>query len=161
MATVDALINEKEVNIETADSVKLTYKEGEFLKAEIYGKSVARYIKSDNKLVFEDGIEVHFYDKGQLSSVLTADSAVYDENLRMIQIQGNVNMYNYKHEELFTEELLWDMRAKTILAKDYIKIKTPYDIIHGVGMVAKEDFSQYAIKQVVGIVSYTEDEHFR
>ena len=53
MAKIDALINEKEANIEVADSVKLTYKEDASLKAEIFGKSVSRYLKGDNKLIFE------------------------------------------------------------------------------------------------------------
>lgn len=161
MAKIDALINEKEANIEVADSVKLTYKEGASLKAEIYGKSVSRYLKGDNKLIFEKGIEVRFYDAGQLSSVLSADSASYDDNLRTILIKGNVDMYNYKHEELSTDELLWDMNTKMIFAKNHIKIKTPHDIVRGSGMIAKEDLSQYSIKRVFGTVAYDDEERFR
>lgn len=161
MATINALINDEEAGIEKADSVKLIYKENQFLKAEIYGVSVLRYIKNQNKLVFEKGIEVRFYDQSKLNSVLTADSAVYDDSQRNIIIQGNVDMYNSKHEELFTDELIWDMNNKTIEAKNKIRIKTPYDVVYGSGMLAKEDFSYYSIRKVSGTVAYDKDEGLR
>jgi LPS export ABC transporter protein LptC len=161
MSKINALINEKEAGIEKADSVILTYKENEFLKAEIFGKSVSRYIKNENKLEFTKGIEVRFYENSQLNSILTADFAIYDDIKGIILTKGNVDMYNYKHENLQTDEMEWNMNTKKIVAKHKIKIITPYDVIYGIGMTAKEDFTQYSIKKVTGVVAYNKDDNFR
>ena len=49
MAKINALINEQEVGIEKADSIILSYKENEALKVEVFGKTIHRYIKNQNK----------------------------------------------------------------------------------------------------------------
>lgn len=161
MKKINALINEQEVGVEKADSIVLTYKEDQFLKAQIFGETIHRYIKNQSKLEFPKGIEVKFYELGELNALLTADFALFDDNKGVILIKGNVDMYNSKHENLLTDEMEWDMNTKTIHTKSSITIKTPHDIIHGIGMHAKEDFSQYAIKKVTGIVAYNKDENFR
>ncbi|MCB9032303.1 MAG: LPS export ABC transporter periplasmic protein LptC [Chitinophagales bacterium] len=161
IATINALIKDDEVGVEIADSVKLIYKENEFIRAEITTKTVKRYIESQNKLEFTKGMVVKFYEGLKLTSVLTADYGILDDTKQTIEVKGNIVMQNYKHEVLKTENLVWNLINKTIYAQDKISIKTPYDIITGYGLNAKEDFSNYSIKRVTGIVSYNEDESFR
>lgn len=161
MAKINALINEQEVGIEKADSIILTYKENEALKVEVFGKTIHRYIKNQNKLEFPEGIEVKFYEQGELSAILTSDSAVFDDSKGIIIVSGNVDMYNNRHENLITDEMEWNINAKTIYAKNKIIIKTVHDVIYGIGMTAKEDFSQYSIKRVTGVVAYNKDDNFR
>lgn len=161
IATINAIIKDDEVGVEIADSVKLIYKENEFIRAEITTKTVKRFIESQNKLEFSDGLVVKFYEGLQLSSVLTANYGILDDVKQTIEVKGNIIMQNYKHEVLKTENLVWNLNDKTIYAKDKITIKTPYDVITGYGLQSKEDFSNYSIKRVTGIVSYNEDESFR
>jgi LPS export ABC transporter protein LptC len=161
VAKINALVSNNDVGIEHADSVHLIYKEGAYTRAEIRAKTVKRYIKTQNKLEFSDGLEVKFYDTLQLVSVLTADYAVNDDAQQTIFISGNVRMENFRHEILETKELNWDIRNKKISANKGVKIKTPDDIIIGTGLDSDEDFSNYTIRHVNGVVEYNEDENFR
>lgn len=66
---------------------------------------------------FPEGIEVKFYEQGVLSAILTSDSAVFDDSKGIIIVSGNVDMYNNRHENLITDEMEWNINAKTIYAK--------------------------------------------
>lgn len=160
VARISALVNNDDVGVERADSVHLVYKEGPYTRAEISAKTVKRYIKDQSKLEFSDGLQVLFYDSLKLVSVLTADYAVNDDAKQLIFISGNVRMENYQHEVLETQELNWDIRRKKISANKGIRIKTPDDIIIGTGLDSDEDFSNYTIRRVHGVVAYDEDEQF-
>ncbi|MCB0508464.1 MAG: LPS export ABC transporter periplasmic protein LptC [Chitinophagales bacterium] len=153
LAKVKAIFNEDDVQIEKADSVIFTYKEGEYIRAVVTGKVIRRYTKSQNKIDFPDGLLVKFYQQLQLISILKADYAMNDDANQTIKVSGNVYMENYKHEKLETDELTWDMRTKKIFTNKPIKLKTPDNYIYGVGFNAAEDFSNYTIRKVTGVVA--------
>jgi LPS export ABC transporter protein LptC len=161
VSRINALVSNDDVGVERADSVHLLYKEGAYTRAEISARTVKRYIKTQNKLEFSDGLEVKFYDSLKLVSVLTADFAVNDDTKQSIFISGNVRMENFQQEVLETQELNWDIRNKKIQCSKGIKIKTPDDVITGTGLDSDEDFSNYTIRQVHGVVAYDEEEDLR
>lgn len=161
MAKVKAMFNEEEAGIEVADSVQFSYKEGEYTRAIVTGKTVKRYIKTENKLVFSDGLLVKFYDQLNLNSVLKADYAENNDAEQIIVVSGNVYMENAKNEILETPELTWSIRDKKIYTDKAIKIKTPDHTIYGEGFNANENFSNYTIRKVKGIVSVDDEKGFQ
>lgn len=161
VARINALVSNDDVGVERADSVHLIYKEGPYTRAEISAKTVKRYIKDQSKLEFSDGLQVLFYDSLKLVSVLTANYALNDDAKQFIFISGDVRMENYQHEVLETEELNWDIRSKKITANKGIRITTPDDVITGTGLDSDEDFSNYTIRRVHGVVAIDEDEELR
>jgi LPS export ABC transporter protein LptC len=158
---VKSMFDEQSAQIETADSVTFTYKEGAYKRAIITGNTIQRYTKSQNKIVFPNGLLVKFYQELNLISVLKANYAENDDTKQLIQISGNVYMENHKNEILETDSLTWNMQTKKVYTNQSIKIKTPDNIIKGIGFIADEDFSNYTIRKVTGIVSVDNDNGFQ
>lgn len=161
IAKVKAMFNETDVDVEVADSVKFTYKEDGFIKAIITSKTVRRYTNTQNKLEFPNGLLVKFYEQLTLVSVLKADYAQNDEATQTIKVSGNVYMENSRNEILETQELIWHTQTKKINTDKSIKIKTPNNIIYGTGFDSDEDFSNYTIRKVNGIVAVDDSKGFK
>ncbi|MCC6570018.1 MAG: LPS export ABC transporter periplasmic protein LptC [Chitinophagales bacterium] len=160
IAKVKAMFDEKEVDVEVADSVQFIYKEDQYARAVVTGKTVKRYTRTQNKLEFTDGLIVRFYDQLKLISVLKADFAENNDSEQKVLVSGNVYMESAKYERMETQELTWDMRAKRVYTDKAIKIRTQDHIIYGVGFDSDEDFSNYTIRKVNGIVSVSDDNSF-
>lgn len=161
MAKVKAMFNEKDADVEIADSVKFTYKEGAYIRAIVTGKTIKRYTNSQNKLEFPDGLLVKFFEQLNLISVLKADYAENNDAEQLIKVTGNVYMENSRNEIMETQELTWNIRSKKVYTDKPIKIKTPDNIIYGIGFDSDEDFSNYTIRKVTGIVAVDDSKGFK
>lgn len=161
MAKVKAMFDEKDADVEVADSVRFIYKEGKYTRAFVTGKTIKRYTKTQNKLEFPDGLFVRFYEELRLISILKADYAENNDGEQIIKVSGNVYMENEKYERLETPSLIWNVRAKRIYTDKAIKIKTIDNTIYGIGFDADENFSNYTIRKVTGIVSVDDDKGFK
>ena len=60
-----------------------------------------------------------------------------------------------------SQELTWNIKTKRVWTDKAIRIKTPDNIINGIGFDADEDFSNYTIRKVTGIVSVDDDNGFK
>jgi len=104
---------------------------------------------------------VKFYEQLEMVSILKADHAENNEGEQMIKISGNVYMENAKYERLETPSLTWNVRAKKIYTDKAIKIKTVDNTIYGIGFDSDENFSNYTIRKVTGIVSVDDKDGFK
>jgi len=80
----------------------------------------------------------------------------HEQNKELI-VSGNVSFKNDEGEHLETEKLIWYEKTAKIIAEDWVTITTPNEIITGYGLEADEDFSNYTISNISGIVNI-EDE---
>jgi LPS export ABC transporter protein LptC len=158
---VKSMFNEQEADVEVADSVRFTYKEGAFARAIVTGKTIKRYTKAQDKIEFPDGMLVRFYDQLRLISILKANYAENNESQQLMHVSGDVYMENERNEKLETQELMWNVRNKKIYTDQSIKIRTPDHIIYGIGFDSDEDFSNYTIRKVTGIVSVDDTKGFK
>ncbi|MCJ8163727.1 LPS export ABC transporter periplasmic protein LptC [Pontibacter sp. E15-1] len=108
--------------------------------------------------VFPEGLFVEFYEQeGQVTSTLKANYGKQDRNKSLFLARGNVVVENLaKKEKLETEELYWDKRRAKIYTDKFVRITTPEQIIMGNGLQANQDFSNYRIRDVTGIIDMKE-----
>ncbi len=108
--------------------------------------------------VFPEGLFVEFYQQeGVVTSTLKANYGKQDRNKSLFQAKGNVVVENLlKKEKLETEELFWDKRRAKIYTDKFVRITTPEQIIMGNGLQANQDFSNYRIRDVTGIIDMAE-----
>ena len=66
--------------------------------------------------------------------------------------RNNVVVINEKGEKLNTEELVWDEEKELIYSNAFVKITTKDEIIMGTGMTANQNFTNYVIKNISGII---------
>lgn len=159
LAKIKAMFNEKQTEVEVADSVEFVYKENEYTRAIVTADTVYHYNKNNNKMEFRNMV-VRFYDKQKLVSVLEAKYGENNDNEKWIKVSGNVHMENYKWEIMETDELIWNMQARKVWTERPVIIKTPDNFIRGASFISDEDFSNYTIRKISGIVHVDDTKGF-
>lgn len=133
------------INMTYSDSAKLVVK---------MTTDVQLTMASEDK-IFPKEIRIFFFDKfGNNTTKLRGDSARFIRAKNLYKIMGRVQIDNQiKHEVLETPELFWSPDTKKIYTDKKVDIKTPDQVLHGMGMDSNQDFSDYTIRKVTGVVS--------
>ncbi len=143
---------------EAGEEVEIHYSEQGFLKAKITAPKMLTFQAEEPYTEFPDGVQLFFYDQ-QLNetSRLKANYGIYYTKIEEMMVKEDVVLVNQKNEQLNSEELIWKRREAKIFSEKFVKITTPDEILYGTGFEAKEDFSDYTIKNISGIIK-VEDE---
>lgn len=153
---VNDLFTEEEVQYDVAFDPVLTYTEKGETRLEITAAVLRSYNQNPRKTEFPEGLQVAFFNGRRNTSNLTADYGVNQEQSKELLVRGNVVFENDKGEMLETDELTWVEKDKKIHTDAPIRITTPDEVITGVGLDADEDFSNYTIRRIQGIVNVEE-----
>ena len=153
MQTVESLTTEEEVKYDVANDPVLTYTEKGEKRLDITAPVLRNWNQNPKKTEFPDGLNVAFYNGQRNTSNLTADYGVNFEQKKELTVEGNVVFENDNGERLETEKLNWVEKDAKIRTDGEIKITTPNEIITGFGLEADEDFSNYTIQRISGIVN--------
>jgi len=106
---------------------------------------------------FPAGINVvYFAGFPDTSSMFRADHATRFDKEQRWETRGNVVARNIKNEILNTEFLVWDERTKKIYSDKKVIVTSGTDIIKGTGFEADQDFTNWKIKNVSGILTFEE-----
>lgn len=135
--------------------VILMYSDSTKLKALLKAKEMISYEKNqkDPFVFFPQSIEIIFYNpQSTPTSTLTAQQAVYFTQTQKAYLKYNIHFINDKKEHLITEDVVWDQKSGKIFSDKPVKIITPTQIINGNGIECEEDFSDYTIKNITGII---------
>lgn len=101
--------------------------------------------------IMPKGFKLEFLDSNLLASAYL--EAKYGEIISakgLMIARDSVILVNFKKEELYTEELIWQQDSAKIYTDKYVKIKRKDVVIHGKGFESNEDFSHYVIKKITG-----------
>ena len=111
------------------------------------------FLQNDDQ-EYPKGIFVTFYDDDEkVRSTIAADYAYFIKITNVWRLKGNVDVKNVEKEQrLETQEMIWKPRSGDIIVedKDSVKITEPTQVLWGDGLVAKDDFSYYKIKNPRG-----------
>jgi LPS export ABC transporter protein LptC len=116
--------------------------------------TTAQQIEYQNEDKFyPKAVYVTFFDKNTVEySSLRGDSARYFKQENYYKIMGNVFFFNrLAQQSLHTDELNWSPEKRKIYTDKAVQINTPSEEIHGIGMDARQDFSNYKIRKPTGI----------
>lgn len=70
-----------------------------------------------------------------------------------LKLSGNVLVKTLENRRLEAGELVWIQSRKMLTSTGFVTVVTPDDSISGYGLRAKDDLSEYTIKEVTGEVS--------
>lgn len=100
---------------------------------------------------FPEGISLEFYEEGKLASTLRADYCYKTGKDQLWKANGNVVIKGLINgDQLNTEELYWDQKEDKVYTDKYVMIQRQGDLIEGIGLEAKPDFTYYRILEVTG-----------
>lgn len=134
--------------IEHSDSAIIT---GRLMTPELYD-----FQSGDREL--PKGGYLEFYDNfGRITATLRSDYGYYKHEDEIWRVEGNVVLRNEDSgETLNTEELYWDPAKGNVYTDKFVRIENGDEILTGVGLTAKQDFSSYVIKEPQGIFNLDE-----
>lgn len=132
------------------ENMETYYVDQDKIKVKIIAALVYEFGSGDRE--FPNGIYLEFYDEtGKMESTLKANHAYFFKDKNQWRGQGDVEVRNIqKHEQLNTEELLWNPAEKKIFTDKFVTIKQQGDVIYGEGLDAKQDLSDYIITKPIG-----------
>ena len=91
-----------------------------------------------------------FYNtSGEITSNLTANSAIVDEKKNIMTATDSVTLKN-NERKLETEILIWDENKDKIYTDSDVIITTSNEIIYAQGFISDPNFSDYTLKKISG-----------
>ena len=147
--------HQKDIAREEGKMVEIKYSISGKKKAVLSGPVMYRVQDTVPYIEFPKSLHVDFFDmRDSLESKLDAHYARYKETQSKVFLKDSVRVINVKGDTLFCNELYWD-RARTgteFYTDKPVRIRTRTEIINGIGMEARQDFKEYHIVQVTGII---------
>lgn len=108
---------------------------------------------------FPDGMKLRvFNEAGVEESTLTANYGKLGDGSTEMVAKDSVVVVNKSGETLNTEHLIWDKEKSLIKTEGFVKIHTEDEIIYGDGFESNDDFTEYTITNIHGIVKIKEEE---
>ena len=108
---------------------------------------------------FPKGMKIIFFDSlMNITSQLTADYGISYDKRKIMEARNNVVVVNNrKHEQINTEQLIWNQVTRKISSDKFVKITTPEKIILGDGFDSNETMDDYTIKKLRGTILVNEN----
>lgn len=147
----------KTTGIEVAKKVVVHYSSNGRLKAVLRSPLMYRVQDTVPFVEFPNTIHVDFFSESNSDSVeskLDARYANYKETQSKVFLRDSVKVINVLGDTLYCDELYWDMKRTGVefYTTKPVRIRTRTQIINGIGMEARQDFKEYNIKLVTGII---------
>lgn len=125
-STAPAGIAEK-INLKHTDSTKL--------KAHLISDKMLDFSNKDfGYNEFPDGIVLHFYNKNQEKSTVTADYGIIYTKTDLVDLRGNVVLVTHDGKKLEASQLYWDQKNRWIFTNE------PYRYSFGGGFNEGDEF---------------------
>ena len=154
-------ISSEFLSVERGKEVEILFTEDGLPTIRIIAPTAVRYNTEPPDLpytVFPDGLKLYVYNEnGDLDSELSANEGKMTDNSDDLEVNGDVVIINEKGEQLNTENLTWNKEDKKIRSAGFVKIFTNDEIIYGSGFEADENFTNYLIYNITGIVKVKDE----
>lgn len=106
--------------------------------------------KNQGYTLIDSGASVDFFRNGEIVSTLTGmRGKIYDVS-KNIEIYDSVVVVNKEGSELRTQKLNWENKTQKVYSDLFVSIKTPGQIIEGVGFESDQSLKNYKIFKVSG-----------
>lgn len=142
------------LNSEKANDVTIFYSKEGHTRAKLQ-TPVFNHMQQSNPTYIEmpKGLVVEFYDDSlQVSSTLSSKYGKLFEDSNNVLVRDSVVVRNNKNEQLNTEELVWNEKMQRFFTEKFVKITTPTQIIYGDGLESNQNFTEYKIINVKGVI---------
>ncbi len=144
---------------EHAETVEIEFSDSGVVTSKLYAPVLDRYPTEEPYTVFEKGVRGFFYGPtGKVENSVKSNYALRKDKEKLVELRNDVRLVNIKQEKLFTELLFWDQKTSRIYTDAFVKIVTPDNIIYGNGLEADQDFKDYKIFDIKGVIQVDEDE---
>lgn len=149
-------LSSKKLGVEEAKNIKINYSTGGKAKAILTSTLMLRVQDTVPYVEFPKDIHVDFYNDLQVvESKLTANYAKYKESQSIVFLKDSVRVINMaRGDTLYCMELYWNRNhpGTEFYTDKPVRIRTKTQILNGVGMEASQNFKDYTILRITGII---------
>lgn len=101
---------------------------------------------------FPEGVYLRQLDHDlEVVSTVAADSAVYFPNRKLWELYGNVEIDQKEKAYFASQRIFFDDRLKRIYSDTFIHIKTPTQILEGIGFESNQNMTRYRVVRPTGM----------
>jgi len=147
-----------------------SYQDYFFLKPESQGDCILDTILTDfefqninkdtlkNISIFSDSVSiVNYNNDGDSIFEIFSQEIIHYANEDIIELKKDVELKNYNNNILKTNRLFWNIENNKILSLDSVVIQTSDKIIHGCGFYSDDNFDNYKIFNINGVIQLESD----
>ena len=149
-------LNSNGLGVEEIKNADINYTLGGRAKAKLLSPLMLRMQQSNPYVEFPKTLHVDFFNEtGVIDSRLDALYGKYFDQESKVFLKDSVRVINIKGDTLYSDELWWDRKrtGNEFYTDKPVRIRTKMQIIDGIGMEARQDFKEYNIKKVTGIIN--------
>ena len=150
-------LSKKKIGVEEARNIVLNYTIGGKTKAILTSPVMLNVQEAVPYVEFPKKLHVDFYNElGKVESKLSAFYGQYKQNQSTVFLRDSVKVINIeKGDTLYCDELYWDRNREGVefYTDKPVKIRTKTHLIDGIGMESAQDFKNWHIKHVTGMIS--------
>ena len=138
------------------ENIELSY--GDSARVVVKMKTALELDLQNQDKVYPKEVRLFFYDPtGKESTTIRSDSGRYFKSENHYKLMGNILIVDkIKNQNLTTTELIWAPEKKIIYTQKPVDLITPTQVLHGMGMQANQDFTQYSLGSSSGILNVKE-----
>ena len=143
----------------TSRNISMQYSDSGKVKIKLSAPVIERFVVKEPPYdLMPEGLKIVFIDSlGNVEATVTSHYAIHYPKRQILELSNDVRVYNADGDSLNSEHLIWNAKTQKILSDDFVKITTEDEIIYGDGFEANQDFTNYNIKHIKGIISIDED----
>ncbi len=147
-----AEINSPSVSV---TNTEIIFSKNALIEVKVISKQIDRYINTEEPYTeFPKGLYVEFYDSTQkVTSFIRSNYCIYNETEQVWTAENDVVAVSEQGDTLNTEYLIWDQVKAIIHTDRYVRITNKDGIIHGKGLTANQDLTNWQIKNTSGTIS--------
>ncbi|MFI3277236.1 MAG: cell division protein [Rikenellaceae bacterium] len=151
-------VNYERMMNESSDSLEMIMAENGRTSYRFKAPVVQGYtLAKDPYREFPQGIKITTFtkeDPPQVDAVLTANFAIYYENRKLWEAQGDVTIIRADGKELFSQQLFWNASTQLIYSNVDTKIvdRVSGDSYIGEGFESTEDMSDWKFRRMKGVM---------
>lgn len=143
-------LGKKKIGVDEAHDMESYLSEEGKVKAKLKAPLMLHAQTDTPKITFPNTLHVDFYDDSlKVQSQLFAKYGQYLENQDKVYLKDSVVVFNVQGDTLFCDDLWWDQNKQTFSTEQKVSIHKPLgEIINGIGLNAKQDFTKYTIFKI-------------
>ena len=144
----------------TSKNVKIQFSDSAITKINLYAPVLDRYLNSEIPYnLMKEGLRIEFLNSlGEIEAQVKCNYAVHYPKRDILELSQDVEIFNIDGDLLNSEEVIWNSKTQKISSDNFVKITTANEIIYGDGFIANQDFTNYQISHIKGIISIDEED---
>ncbi len=146
--------------VQTTRNVTYTYTDSGRVKNTLEAALMERFQQGDSTYSnLSGGFALTFYTaNGNFDGRLTAKNGMISNNNGLMVARDSVVFVNRDGETLHTEELTWYQDSAKVFTDKFVTIERKEAVIYGKGLESNQNFTNYVINEVTGLINIDEDE---